>query len=289
MWPAPAKLNLFLHVTGRRADGYHTLQTVFQFIDYCDELRFEVRQDGVLHDLNPLPGVAAADNLMLRAARLLQTHSGTRLGADIHLTKRLPLGGGLGGGSSDAATTLVALNVLWGLGLPRDELAALGLTLGADVPVFVHGQAAWAEGVGERLTPVSLAEPWYVVIIPPCQVSTAAIFAAPDLTRDTPPITIRDFLAGLSTNDCQGPVTQRYPEVAAALAWLGSVCPPGVTPCMTGTGACLFAAFQAERDARRVLQRFSQEHPPPWHGLVAQGLNLSPLHRAAESIGAKIA
>ena len=272
-WPAPAKLNLFLHITGRRPDGYHTLQTVFQFLDYGDELQFRVREDGQIHDLQPLLGVAPAANLTVRAAQLLQKQAKTHYGADISLQKRLPLGGGLGGGSSDAATTLVALNQLWGLHLSIDALAELGLQLGADVPVFVRGQAAWAEGVGEQITPISLKEPWYVVIVPPCQVSTQAVFAAPDLTRGTPPITIRDFLAGFATNDCEAWVARRYCEVAEALQWLGEFAPAR----MTGTGGCVFAAFDDEESARLVVRQLTRKWPAAWRGFAAKGLNESPL------------
>lgn len=286
-WPAPAKLNLFLHITGRRADGYHTLQTVFQFLDYGDELRFTVRDDGAIRALHHLPDVTTGQDLTVRAARLLQESTGSSLGADIELTKRLPIGGGLGGGSSDAATTLVALNHLWKLGLSEDELAALGLKLGADVPVFIHGQASWAEGVGERLTPVDIPEPWYLVIAPPCRVSTGEIFAAPDLTRDAKPITIRDFLAGKGGNDCAAPVSRRYPEVAQALQWLaGHACPEQgrrAPARMTGTGGCVFAAFPGEPAARRVAQQFTEQRPDGGQALVAQGLNLSPLHRLIHS------
>ncbi|MBI3343382.1 MAG: 4-(cytidine 5'-diphospho)-2-C-methyl-D-erythritol kinase [Gammaproteobacteria bacterium] len=278
-WPAPAKLNLFLHITGRRADGYHELQTVFQFLDYGDELRFTVRDDGVIRALHNLPGVASEQDLTVRAARLLKENTGTSLGADIELAKRLPIGGGLGGGSSDAATTLVALNHLWKLGLSVDELAKLGLRLGADVPVFIHGRAAWAEGVGERLTPMQLEEPWYVVIAPPCRVSTGEIFASPDLTRDAKPITIRGFLAGKGGNDCEVLVCQRYPEVAQALRWLGG----HASARMTGTGSCVFAAFPDEMSARRVAGQFIAERPDGGQAFVAQGLNLSPLHRLIHS------
>lgn len=279
IWPAPAKLNLFLHITGRRADGYHALQTVFQFLDYGDELRVTARADGVIRAVHKLPGVTSEQDLTVRAARLLQENAGGSLGADIELTKRLPVGGGLGGGSSDAATTLVALNHIWKLGLSVDELAKLGLRLGADVPVFVHGRAAWAEGVGERLTPVDLSEPWYLVIAPPCRVSTREVFASPDLTRDAKPITIRDFLAGEGGNDCEVLVSGRYPEVAEALRWLGRHAPAR----MTGTGGCVFAAFPDESAARRVAGQFIAERPDGGQALVARGLNLSPLHRLIHS------
>ncbi len=274
-WPAPAKLNLFLHITGRRADGYHELQTVFQFLDYADELRFTLRQDGHITAVPALPDVAPADNLVVRAARLLQTTAKTNLGVDIELTKRLPMGGGLGGGSSDAATTLIALNRLWDLQLSVEQLARLGLSLGADVPVFIQGHAAWAEGIGERLTPLSLKEPWYLVVAPPCRVSTQAIFAAADLTRNSKPITIADFLAGKGGNDCEALVARRYPEVADALRWLGQ----HARARMTGTGGCVFAAFDDEAGARSVLRRFAAERPAPWRGFVARGMNQSSLQR----------
>jgi len=269
-WPAPAKLNLFLHITGRRADGFHLLQTVFQFLDYGDELFFALRDDGLVQRVSELPGVTAETDLVVRAARLLQAETGCRQGVDIRLEKRLPMGGGLGGGSSDAATTLVALNALWRLGLPVERLAGLGLALGADVPVFVHGQAAWAEGVGERLQPVELPEPWYLVLVPPVSVATAAVFGAPELTRDCPAITIRDFLAGMAcVNVCEPVVRQRFPAVAEALDWLAGHAPSR----MTGTGCCVFAAFATESGARRVLAQL----PAGWQGFVAQGRNRSPL------------
>lgn len=269
VWPAPAKLNLMLRVLGRRADGYHRLQTVFQFIDYCDRLRFELREDGAIHRCAEVPGVPASADLTVRAARALQAHCGSRLGADIHLDKTLPMGGGLGGGSSDAATTLVALNRLWGLDLAEDELAAVALPLGADVPVFVRGRAAWGEGVGEQLTPVDLPEPWYLVLIPPVQVSTAAVFSHPELTRDSRPVKLSDFIAGDRRNDCLDVVRQGYPEVAAALDWLQNV---GVGQ-LTGTGGCVFAAFEDQRSALSARARV----PSHYQAFVARGLNRSPL------------
>ncbi len=268
-WPAPAKLNLFLHITGRRDDGYHLLQSVFQFLDYGDELFFNLREDGEIQRLNALPGVPAEQDLVVRAARLLQLETGTSLGADIRVDKKLPMGGGLGGGSSDAATTLVALNQLWALGLDVKRLAELGLALGADVPVFVRGQAAWAEGVGETLTPVTLEEPWFVVIIPPVSVSTAEVFGDSQLTRDCPPITIRDFLSGRGTNVCEPVVRGHYPQVAEALNWLSPFAPAR----MTGTGACVFAAFGNESQARDVVSQL----PEGWNGFFAKGRNRSPL------------
>jgi len=269
-WPAPAKLNLMLRIVGRRQDGYHLLQTVFQFLDRGDWLWFTPRADGVIARESEVPGVSAEADLTVRAARLLQQTTGVRRGATIRIAKRLPLGGGLGGGSSDAATTLVALNELWRTGLTLAELAELGLTLGADVPVFVHGQAAWAEGVGERLTPVDLAEPWFVVLVPACQVATGAVFNDPDLTRNSPPITITDFAAGPGGNDCEAMVYRRYPEVAAAARWLKQY---GQAR-LTGTGACVFAAFPDGPSAERVLARL----PAGWTGFMARGCNRSPLH-----------
>jgi 4-diphosphocytidyl-2-C-methyl-D-erythritol kinase len=274
-WPAPAKLNLFLHITGRRDDGYHLLQSVFQFLDFGDEIYIETRQDGAIHRLNTLPGVAPEQDLVVRAARLLQQHSGCRLGADIRVVKQLPMGGGLGGGSSDAATVLVALNRLWDINLPVMELAQLGLQLGADVPVFVHGHAAWAEGVGEILQPVELPEPWYLVVIPPVEVSTAKIFSDPQLTRDCQAIKIRAFLAGEGENVCQPVASRHYPEIAQALAWLGNF----ATAKMTGTGSCIFAAFDTKAQAEAVYQQL----PASWRGFVAKGSNRSALYdRLAE-------
>lgn len=283
IWPAPAKLNLFLHITGRRTDGYHELQTVFQFLDYGDELRFRLRDDGQVHRVNDVAGVPEADDLVVRAAHLLQSATGCRQGVDILLEKRLPMGGGLGGGSSDAATTLVALNQLWQLGLDEDRLATLGLRLGADVPVFIRGRAAWAEGVGERLEPLSLPEPWFVVLVPPVHVSTEALFADPQLTRDAQPLKIADYLSGLGVADFGlrkgGPgstrnvfeplVRQRYPEVDAALAWLTRFAPAR----LTGTGACVFAAFADESQARAVERQVEGR----WQTIVAMGCNRSPL------------
>ncbi len=268
-WPAPAKLNLFLHITGRREDGYHLLQTVFQFLDYGDTLHFTPRNDGEIHLTTPLPGVAEERDLTVRAARLLKKACDCPLGIDIEVEKRLPMGGGLGGGSSDAATTLVALNRIWKLGLDVERLAELGLQLGADVPIFIHGHAAWAEGVGEQLTPVDPPEPWYLVLIPDVAVSTAEIFNAPELTRDSPAIKIRDFLSGLGTNVCQEVVVKRYPAVAESLAWLSRY--GKVT--MTGTGACIFAAFNTRQQAEEVRSAM----PNKWRGMVAKGLNRSPL------------
>ncbi|HEB92247.1 MAG TPA: 4-(cytidine 5'-diphospho)-2-C-methyl-D-erythritol kinase [Gammaproteobacteria bacterium] len=268
-WPAPAKLNLFLHITGRRMDGYHELQTLFQFIDFADELHFRVDDSGVVRRREVLAGVAEEADLTVRAARLLQAESGCTQGVEIHIDKRLPMGGGLGGGSSDAATTLVALNRLWGLGLSEDRLAALGLRLGADVPVFVHGRAAWAEGVGERLQVVDLPEPWFVILRPDAHVATAELFADPQLTRDLQPIKIRDYLAGDGRNVFEPLVRAAYPDVDAALTWLNA----RAAGRMTGTGACVFAAFEREAQARDVAAQAEGR----WRAIVVRGCNRSPL------------
>lgn len=269
VWPAPAKVNLFLHILGRRPDGYHELQTVFQFAGLCDTLSFELREDGEVRRTTDLPGVAPEADLVVRAARLLQSHAGTRLGADIGVTKRIPTGAGLGGSSSDAATTLVALDHLWGAGLSSPELQSIGRRLGADVPIFLHGQGAWAEGIGECFSPIFLDEPWYLLIRPDIEVSTAAVFNDPDLTRNTSPITIARFLAGEGHNDCEPVVRARYPEVGAALDWLGE----RAHARLTGTGSCVFGAFPSEAEARAVLT----ELPRRWAGFVAEGRNRSPL------------
>lgn len=274
-WPAPAKLNLFLNIVGRRADGYHLLQTVFQFIDFSDAIYFAVRDDGIIRRTQAVQDIAPAADLTLRAARLLQATTGSTLGVDIRLDKRLPVGGGLGGGSSDAATVLVVLNRLWQTGLQADELAALGLELGADVPVFVRGQAAWGEGVGEDLRPITLPEPWFLVIVPDVRVSTAEVFSDPQLTRDAPPITIAAFLAGGGLNNCEPVVCRRYPQVAETLSWLARY----ATPRLTGTGACVFAAFQQREAAEELLAKL----PSGWRGLVARGLNRSPLMEALDT------
>ncbi len=268
-WPAPAKLNLFLHVVGRREDGYHLLQTLFQILDYGDELEFRIRDDGRITRSTPLPGVEPERDLVVRAARLLQRECGVRQGADICLRKRLPMGGGLGGGSSNAATTLVALNRLWRCGLGSAQLAALGLRLGADVPLFVHGHSSWAEGVGERLAPVELPRDWFLVVDPGVVVSTAEIFSAADLIRDARPITIRAFLEGEGGNTLEQTVVRRYPAVAEALEWLSGHAPAR----MTGTGGCLFARFTHREEAQRVLRQL----PARWRGFVARGCNRSPL------------
>jgi len=268
-WPAPAKLNLFLHITGRRADGYHLLQTAFQLLDWGDTVRLRLRDDGEIRRIDPLPGVLAEHDLAVRAARALREATGSPLGADIAIDKRIPLGGGLGGGSSDAATTLVALNRLWQTGLDEDALAGLGLGLGADVPVFVRGRSAFAAGIGEVLTPVELPERWFVVIHPRVHVPTAAVFQAPELTRNSPKITMRALLQTGGRNDCESVVRARFPEVADALDWLAQFGPSR----LTGTGACVFVALPDEHTARAVRSRL----PARWSGYVVRGLNRSPL------------
>ncbi|WP_298183147.1 4-(cytidine 5'-diphospho)-2-C-methyl-D-erythritol kinase [uncultured Pseudomonas sp.] len=269
--PAPAKLNLMLHILGRRADGYHELQTLFQFLDFGDELGFALRQDGQIHLHTPIDGVPHDSNLIVRAARLLQQQTGCTLGADIWLDKRLPMGGGIGGGSSDAATTLLGLKHLWQLECGEDQLADLGLSLGADVPVFVRGHAAFAEGVGEKLQPVTLSEPWFLVAIPQVLVSTVKIFSDPELTRDTPPIKVRSLLEGGGHNDCLPVVQKRYPEVRNALNLLNKFVPAK----LTGTGACVFGSFPNEDDADKVARQLPGTLP----SFIAQGRNISMLHR----------
>lgn len=277
-YPAPAKLNLFLHVVGRRADGYHLLQTLFRFLDFGDSLRITPRQDGEIRLLAPLAGVPETSDLCWRAAHLLQRHTGCRLGADIGLVKRLPMGGGLGGGSSDAATVLLALNRLWGVHLPRAELQSLGLSLGADVPVFVFGRSAFAEGVGELLTPWTPAPASYVVLTPPVHVSTPAIFAHPGLTRNTPSIRIAALLDGFGHNDLEPLACALYPEVSESLAWLkGQVENPDSVR-MTGSGACIFAGFSDRAAADAVFSA----RPGHLSGFVADGVDRHPLYGFAD-------
>ena len=272
--PAPAKLNLMLHITGRREDGYHNLQTLFQFLEYGDQLQVELLTTPDIEVLSDLSGVTRKDNLVYRAAELLQKHSGCRQGARIKLEKILPMGAGLGGGSSDAATTLIALNLLWKLDYGLAQLARLGLQLGADVPVFVRGHAAWAEGVGERLTPVSPKESWYLVLTPDCHVSTAEIFSHKQLTRNTSAITIATALEGGGRNDCEAVVSALYPQVKQALFWLNQF----AAAKMTGTGSSVFADFETQDQAQQVLAQL----PDTLQGFVAQGQNISPLHRTAK-------
>jgi 4-diphosphocytidyl-2-C-methyl-D-erythritol kinase len=270
VWPAPAKLNLFLHVTGRRPDGYHDLQTLFQLVELEDSIAITLRPDGIIERTDGSTEVPADADLAVRAARALQAASGTRLGASLRIRKRIPLGGGLGGGSSDAATALLALNRLWGCGLSLDRLAELGLALGSDVPVFVRGKTAWAAGRGEQLAPVELPERWYVIVHPGVHVSTSEIFQSPELTRNTPLITIRAFFESGGRNDCEPVVRARYRQVGEALDWLARFAPAR----LTGTGSCVFAAFESAADAERHAARV----PDCWRSFVARGLNASPLH-----------
>jgi 4-diphosphocytidyl-2-C-methyl-D-erythritol kinase len=271
--PAPAKLNLFLHVIGRRPDGYHLLQTVFQLLDHGDALDFDLREDGVIRRTTEVPGVPEESDLIVRAARLLAARFPERqLGADISISKRLPMGGGLGGGSSDAATTLMALNHLWETGLTRPELMALGLQLGADVPFFIFGTNAFAEGVGEELQPVATPETWYVVLEPGVMVPTAAIFTAEDLTRDTKMVIITDFLAapvGFGKNDLQSVACKLFPPVAQALEWLSQF---GKAR-MTGSGACVFCDVGNANNADNVLSKL----PPQWKAWKAKSLSRHPM------------
>ena len=275
-WPAPAKLNLFLHVTGRRSDGFHDLQTVFQLLDWGDELEITVTAAAGVERVAGPESVAPAEDLSVRAALALQSACGVRRGAQIRLRKRIPIGGGLGGGSSDAATVLRVLNQLWGTGLSVTELATLGLELGSDVPVFVRGSSAWAEGRGEKLTPIELPPTWYLIVWPRVAVSTARIFQAPELTRNSPLITIRALSPGQTRNDCEPLVRSRYPAVAAALDWVGARAPAH----LSGTGSCVFASFESAPDAERLAARV----PDEWTSFVARGLNQSPLVTALAPI-----
>lgn len=268
-WPAPAKLNLCLHIVGRRDDGYHLLQSAMQPLDLCDELQFYRRPPGVIERIGDNAGIPAESDLIVRAARLLAMRYEVFDGVGIEVRKRIPIEGGLGGGSSDAATVLVALNRLWRLDLKLDQLAALGLELGADVPFFIHGHSAWAEGVGERLTPCDFAEQVYLVVKPQARVSTAAVFQDPELTRNSPITTIRDFLVGGGRNDCAPVVCKRSGEIAEALDWLDEF----GTAKLTGTGACVFVAMPDDAAARRAAARV----PPRWTSYVVRGLNRSPL------------
>lgn len=268
--PCPAKLNLMLHITGRLPNGYHQLQTLFQLLDICDQLRIRLRNDNQICLKTPIPGVPDEQNLVVKAARLLQQHCACQQGCDIELDKHLPMGGGLGGGSSNAASTLVSLNQLWHCDLSIDELADLGLQLGADVPVFVRGHSAWAEGVGEQLTPVELPESWFVVIHPGVQISTATVFNHPNLTRNTPVTTIRTALNDGGHNDCEPVARALYSEVDAALNWLNKFAPAR----LTGTGACIFARFDRQEDAKQVVEQL----PTEWQGFLARGVNHSPLY-----------
>lgn len=276
--PAPGKLNLMLRILGRRADGYHDLQTVFQFIDRCDWLTFRPNRSGevVLHD--SLPGVPPERNLILRAAKLLKGHADPAAGVEIELEKNLPMGGGLGGGSSDAATTLVVLNKLWGVGLDQSSLMELGLQLGADVPIFVFGRSAWAEGVGEKLQPLELPEAWYTILVPPCHVATADVFHAPDLTRENPPITITDFIAGSHENHCLAVVVRKHPIVGEAIAALREF---SSDVRLTGTGACVYSIHDSKEEAEAVGRALAGK----WMVLVASGRNRSPLYEVLRQRG----
>jgi 4-diphosphocytidyl-2-C-methyl-D-erythritol kinase len=271
-YPAPAKLNLFLHVVGRRSDGYHLLQTVFRFLDFSDQVSFTIRDDDKIQLNTPISGVPADKNLCIQAAQLLQKESGTSLGVEISLEKIIPMGGGLGGGSSDAATTLLALNRLWDLNWSREKLMELGLNLGADVPVFIFGENAFAEGVGEKLKPIKLLPAWYLVLTPPVHVSTADIFASKELTRNTIPVRIPPFSVGLGHNDLESVVCLAYPQVARHLEWLRQLNRTTMVA-MTGSGACVFAEFITESAARMALASV----PIGMSGFVVQGLDRHPI------------
>ena len=278
-WLAPAKLNLFLHITGRRPDGYHLLQTIFHFIDINDTLYFEVTHDGEIRLSPSIENIANEDNIIVKAARLLQTNYATSKGVNITLKKRLPMGGGLGGGSSDAATTLLALNKLWDINLSKDELMKLGLSLGADVPIFIFGHSAWAEGVGETLSRVretSMEQKnWYLVIFPKINVNTGAIFSSTELTRDKVPIKIRDFLNGATENVFESVVTEQYPPIREALDWLNQFADAR----LTGTGACIFASFETEAEALKV----AQQAPDKWQTFVASGCFTTQIEKIYEN------
>lgn len=268
--PAPAKINLFLHIVGRRPDGYHLLQTAFRMLDWGDTLTLQRRDDGQILRITEVAGVPAEADLVVRAARALQLASGCQFGADIGVEKRIPMGGGLGGGSSDAASVLLALNRLWACGLSRSQLQEIGLALGADVPFFIFGQTAFAEGVGEALHPLAVPPAWYVLVAPPVSVPTAEIFSAPELTRDSKPLIMRAFAAHATRNDMQETVCRRYPEVAQALDWLSQFGPSR----MSGSGACVFGVFDSEASARQVVD----SAPQGWRVWLAQGLDKHPLH-----------
>ncbi len=271
-WPAPAKLNLFLNISGRRDDGMHLLQTVYQLLDWGDTVHLRVRDDGGIRRVDPLPGLAPAADLTVRAAELLAAAAGCRLGADLAVDKRVPLGGGLGGGSSDAATTLVALNALWNTGLGTDDLALLGAQLGADVPVFVRGRSAWAEGIGDLLTPLDLPPRWFVVIAPGVGVPTAELFQAEDLTRNAPRLTIPLFVSGAATANAFEPVARRgFPPVARALDWLNT---HGAAR-LSGSGGCVFLAV----DSNEAAAAIAAECPQGMRAIVTRGVCESPLHQ----------
>lgn len=269
-WPAPAKLNLFLHIVGQRPDGYHELQTAFQLLDITDTIGIEATGDGAITRLDGPQEVPPDEDLAVRAARALKAATGASRGVRLRIQKRIPMGGGLGGGSSDAATVLVALNELWGTGLDLPQLSSIGVDLGADVPVFIQGRSAWAEGIGERLVPLELPESWFVVIHPGVAVPTREVFQAPELTRNSPVITIRGLFEAGTRNDCEAVVRARFPVVGDALDWLGRF----AAARLTGTGSCVFAAFESEAAAERVAVQV----PPQWRSWVARGLDRSPLH-----------
>lgn len=275
-FPCPAKLNLFLYINSRRPDGYHELQTLFQFVDFGDWLSIEVREDGEIQLTPDLPNLAVEENLVYRAAKLLQQKTDCSLGANLHLDKILPMGAGIGGGSSNAATALVALNYLWNTQLNTEQLAQIGLSLGADVPIFVHGHAAFAEGVGEKITYCDPPEKWYVVLKPDVSISTAKVFSDPNLTRNTPKKPLEQLLAQKYENDCEKVVLNHYPEVEEILHRLLQYAPSR----LTGTGACVFAEFNDEESAKKAFQTM----PKQYFGFVAQGLNISPLHEMLAQI-----
>jgi len=268
-WPAPAKINLFLHIIRQCENGYHELQTLFQFLDLCDDLWFDIRNDKKIRRCTEVAGVKEAEDLIVRAALILREETNTSCGVDISIDKKLPMGGGIGGGSSDAATTLVALNKLWGLNLSQHDLARIGLELGADVPFFIHGHTAWAEGIGEKLQSYSAAKPWYLLVHPGIHISTAEIFSNSQLTRDTTPIKMHTFVAGDGHNDCESVVRRHYPEVEEVFGWFGS----DSQARLTGTGACVFCPYPDENTARKKADSL----PEQWSGYVVKGLNRSPL------------
>ncbi len=276
-FPAPAKLNLFLHVVGRRQDGYHLLQTVFRLIDFSDQLSFGLRADGIIKLHNPIAGVPEDTDLCVRAAKLLKQKTDTKQGVDIFLQKRIPMGGGLGGGSSDAATSLLALNHLWKLNLSKNQLLELGLQLGADVPIFIFGQNAFAEGIGEKLVAIELPPAWYLVLIPSIQVSTAEVFASKELTRNTLPIKIPPFSVGQGRNDLESVACRTYPEVARCLEWLKRLENTTIAA-MSGSGACVFAEFSTEVAAQTAFEQI----PDNMRGFVAKGLDSHPLYKLME-------
>jgi len=268
--PSPAKINLFLHITGQRSDGYHNLQTLFQLLDFGDKLVFRSNRSGNIKINGNIDGVDEKNNLIFHAATLLQKSTGCDLGCTIDLTKNLPMGAGLGGGSSNAATTLVGLNALWKCGLTANQLSDLGKTLGADVPVFVHGESAFAEGIGDILTPLTLPQRWFLVITPNCHVSTREVFSNPQLTRNSSPIKIRALSGVEYRNDCQDVVSKLYPAVGSVLQWVENFS----APLMTGTGASVFCSFDSKSEAQHVLSKL----PKQWTGFVAKGVNRSPVH-----------